>query len=150
MNINITIDYGDARSITIPEAAFEAPAHLLETAIVAAIWETLDATAEGAKTLIRTPHATGRMYGTHRASAPGEPPAHLTGRLEEAIRVLHEADGGEVYVDEGEAEYAWLLENGSPSGRLAPRPFLRPALDAELPALEERVQAKVEAVTRGG
>lgn len=67
----------------------------------------------------------------HRASAPGESPARLTGNLANAIKTRRTgASTYEVYVMQSAARYAIPLEFGAPRRRLAPRPFMRPALEA--------------------
>lgn len=38
------------------------------------------------KALIKNPPKTGRMYGKHQASAPGEPPANWTGKLLKSVK----------------------------------------------------------------
>ncbi len=80
---------------------------------------------------LRRDDKSGRIYqrGTivRRASAPGEPPARDTGRLQGAL-------GSDVLVRAKEVigvvfaqtDYARALELGTP--KLKPRPFLRPAL----------------------
>jgi len=74
---------------------------------------------------------TKREYKEHIASAPGEPPARLTGALGESIQVARtsrlawavSAGGGGV---SGIAvKYARDLEFGT--DRVAPRPYMRPA-----------------------
>jgi len=68
---------------------------------------------------------TGRIYGKHQASAPGEPPAVDTGRLRNATQadtqVRRDGDDivGRVVAN---ADYAHALEAGTE--RIAPRPFL--------------------------
>lgn len=68
---------------------------------------------------------TGELYGKHRASAPGEPPAPDTGRLRAATQadeqVRHEGDDlvGRVVAN---TEYAAALETGTE--RMAARPYL--------------------------
>jgi hypothetical protein len=73
---------------------------------------------------------TGRKYkrqgGTHQASAPGEAPAIDTGFLQNSI-VPDTSNPLKGILTIG-AEYAALLEEGSPGGRLLPRPFVRPAI----------------------
>lgn len=61
----------------------------------------------------------------HTASAPGEPPAIDTGALVNSITTESPSE----YVREvGTAmEYAQHLEFGTPGGKIAPRPFIRPA-----------------------
>ena len=68
---------------------------------------------------------TGELYGKHRASAPGEPPAPDTGRLRAATQadeqVRRDGDNlvGRVVAN---TEYALPLEKGTE--RMAARPFL--------------------------
>jgi HK97 gp10 family phage protein len=67
----------------------------------------------------------------HRASAPGEPPAPDTGTLKRSAFI---ESAGPNTVRVGVAtEYAIPLEYGTP--RMAPRPFMRPALDKANAAL---------------
>lgn len=72
---------------------------------------------------------TGRQYGRHTASAPGQPPATDTGRLAASIREdLHVDSRGLVEVIGTDVDYALPLEVGTRD--IAPRPFLRPGLKA--------------------
>lgn len=70
---------------------------------------------------------TGRIYGKHQASAPGEPPAVDTGRLRNATQadtqVRRDGDDivGRVVAN---TEYAHALEVGTENKRMMPRPFL--------------------------
>lgn len=70
---------------------------------------------------------SGRIYGKHQASAPGEPPAVDTGRLRNATQadtqVRRDGDDivGRVVAND---EKAHALEVGTE--RMAPRPFLGP------------------------
>jgi HK97 gp10 family phage protein len=72
---------------------------------------------------------TGRVYKrkgvTHRASAPGQPPAADLGRLAQSITVKH-TPGSKVATVIAGTKYARLLEMGT--RRVAPRPFMRPAI----------------------
>ena len=72
---------------------------------------------------------TGRVYTIrgrkHQASAPGEPPAKLTGRLVQSIGYI--ASGAHTLQVGEEAEYAGYLERGTK--RMAPRPHLKVAVD---------------------
>ena len=80
----------------------------------------------------------GREYGNHRASAPGDPPAVQTGTLRNAVhaRMVDPLTweigvaGGVKHPTSGEAvgKIALYLEFGTRT--LAPRPFVRPTLDA--------------------
>lgn len=98
------------------------------------IWEG------AAKVLIQTSPASGRMYSGHRASAPGQPPATDTGALvnnwprpSKSFRV----GGAEVAGGPGQ-EYAIHLELGTV--KMDPRPFMRPALDENVPEINRAVQ----------
>ena len=84
-----------------------------------------------AKTSIQTGTKSGRVYPrpggkSHRASAPGEAPATDTGLLVNSIRSASEQ--GLTWRVSASARYAALLELGS--RRVAPRPFLAPALES--------------------
>ncbi|MDI9548420.1 MAG: hypothetical protein QM346_12565 [Chloroflexota bacterium] len=83
---------------------------------------------ETAKTSMAGPKS-GRMYGAHQASAPGESPAIDTSNLANSIGT--EAMGGASHMVYAGTEYALSLEFGSP--RVAPRPFLGPAASQEEP-----------------
>lgn len=83
---------------------------------------------------IMEPPKTGKMYGKHQASAPGEKPANDTGNLVKNMRESYDpiALTGNVVVG---TEYGLRLEYGfvgtDSAGRTvdqAPRPFARPAL----------------------
>lgn len=60
----------------------------------------------------------------HRASAPGEPPAVLTGRLRSSIATDLKKNSVKIGTN---VEYAKSLEYGT--SKVAARPFLRPALE---------------------
>ncbi|GBF05847.1 hypothetical protein DAERI_060107 [Deinococcus aerius] len=67
---------------------------------------------------------SGRTYGRHVASAPGDPPAVDTGRLRQSMTAL-QIKRGHWRVGTN-VEYAIYLEFGT--RRIAPRPFFRPAV----------------------
>jgi len=74
---------------------------------------------------------SGRTYRrgkvTHRASAPGQPPAVDTGRLRSSITYELGTSGRVLVARVGtNVNYARHLELGT--SRMRPRPFLRPAL----------------------
>lgn len=71
---------------------------------------------------------TGRVYGKHRASAPGEPPASDTGNLQTSIDIDIDTDGMGASVI-AVAAYAAMLEFGT--SKMAPRPFLHPSLEEQ-------------------
>lgn len=80
---------------------------------------------------------TGELYGNHRASAPGEPPAPDTGRLrnstaaDQQVKVEGDAVTGRVVAN---VEYAAALELGTE--RMAARPFLSRLKSDHGPALK--------------
>lgn len=80
-----------------------------------------------AKILIDRGPKTGRMYGKHQASAPGEAPATDTGRLVKSITWQTLRQG--LAADVGSPlPYAVFLEEGT--SKMAARPWLRPAFEA--------------------
>ena len=96
---------------------------------------------ERAIKLVLSHPGTGRTYGKHQASAPGEPPAVDTGILRNTIGT--ESLGGVIRIGSGQ-EYAPILEYGSGLARIAPRPFMRPALES----VKERMTGLVIAELR--
>lgn len=84
---------------------------------------------------------SGRQYrvpGTNRfytASAPGEAPAVATGRLRQSIQAqIERREGGVVGMVGSGLDYAVYLELGTRA--MAPRSFLRPAVEEARPELE--------------
>ena len=79
-----------------------------------------------AKDLVRQP-GTGRVYGSHRASAPHEAPASDTGRLLASISVSVNVGFESVTgVLSANTNYAFALEVGTES--MEERPFLVPSI----------------------
>ena len=72
---------------------------------------------------------SGKMYGGHRASAPGETPAVDTGVLVNSINTqLVSSSDTEAIAEVGTGvEYAEFLEFGT--SKMEARPFMRPAFD---------------------
>lgn len=66
---------------------------------------------------------SGRMYGGHQASAPGEPPAVRTGTLRNSWHPETYVSGTtfKSSIETG-VGYDQLLEDGTPGGQMAPRP----------------------------
>jgi len=100
----------------------EATAHNIET---------------GAKESMAEPKS-GRMYGTHRASAPGEAPAIDTSQLVNSGLVEKQGDLSAIisFTAEGEDGYPYsiMLEfggGGPESPTQSARPYLTPAVEAE-------------------
>jgi len=77
---------------------------------------------EAIRLILRTAKS-GRRYGDHIASAPGEAPASDSGRTVQTIRANHTPGSKRATVSAGAA--AMKLEFGT--SRMAPRPFMRPA-----------------------
>lgn len=77
------------------------------------------------KQLISSGPKTGRIYGTHQASAPGQSPANRSGRLLRSAKFL--VHGWETMSVGQEAEYATFLEDGT--RRIAPRPNMIAAVN---------------------
>lgn len=97
--------------------------------------------------LIRDPNKTGRIYNIggklHQASAPGEAPANLSGRLARSVGSKVSSPTRLVIFDT--APYGGYMEHGTRDGRIAPRPHLRPAA---LSKSREVIQAIELAVKR--
>ena len=83
---------------------------------------------------------SGRLYGRHQASAPGQAPATDTGRLVNSIRVDHTPGSLTASVVCG-AAYGRSLEFGT--RRIAPRPFLRPPLATKRAEIVAAIAAPV-------
>jgi hypothetical protein len=103
----------------------------IEAAVQQATEESADDLVEKMRARLREPKS-GRPYGaagTHVASAPGEPPATDTGNLERSTQSRPIPGGAEVFVSEAASYAALYLEEGSPSGRIAPRPWFWPTAE---------------------
>ena len=130
------------------EVLIDIPKHLYKhrVGLENALYEIgADVIRETKRFIINGPK-TGRVYGRHQASAPGEPPATRTGRLARSgdfkVRNWQEMTVGET------AEYADFLENGT-RGRIAPRPHLIRAVNSKARDLQvgilENVKAEIAA-----
>jgi len=86
---------------------------------------------------------SGRRYGDHRASAPGEKPARDMGTLVGSVGVQSKFNHAIVYAS---AAHAPHLEYGTRN--MAPRPFLRPAARKFNAIFEFAVKAMVERAMR--
>ena len=88
--------------------------------------------------MAHTPRDTSKVYYTnnktkgHHPSFPGNPPAPDSGNLRNSIRYEVHNENKEVYGIVGstqkEENYAVWMEYGTSDGRIAPRPWLRPAM----------------------
>jgi len=77
---------------------------------------------------------SGRQYGDHKASAPGEAPATDTGRLVRNIGFEIDTDRKEATVI-SRAPYSAPLEFGTNDGKILPRPFMQPSFLENLPEI---------------
>jgi phage gpG-like protein len=77
---------------------------------------------------------TGRSYGRHKASAPGEAPATDTGALASSIARVSGKPGAAVGTN---LEYGKHLEFGTTN--IKPRPWLFPALESQRKYFETRM-----------
>ncbi|MBR1566700.1 MAG: hypothetical protein IJ649_08050, partial [Oscillospiraceae bacterium] len=78
---------------------------------------------------------SGRHYRGYTASAPGEPPAVRTGALRMSWKPITSGAGGVNPAIESGVPYAWLDE-GSPGGMIAPRPYAKKIVETAMPAIE--------------
>lgn len=78
--------------------------------------------AEEMKKSISSGAKSGRRYGSHTSSAPGQSPANWTGKLLKSIKVQKSKGMAFVYVT---AKYAEFLEFGT--SKMRARPFIIPA-----------------------
>lgn len=108
-----------------------------------------------AKKSILNGQKTGQIYKRgnvlHRASAPGESPANDTGRLANSINgeVSKSAMEATVKAGGGIVKYARMLEFGTI--RIAPRPFMRPAVESNRNWIADRMKkAVMNAIKRVG
>lgn len=136
--------------MTIDVQADVGPLDRLEkslTARLSAIVRTYAFSVEAAaKVAILTGTKSGRVYQrkggkTHQASAAGEAPANDTSALANSIRA--QSEQGLTWRVSASARYAAPLELGTK--RMAPRPFLAPALES----VKDKFVAAVKAVFDG-
>lgn len=123
-----------------------------EAALTNALHEIGAEVVEETRRLILNPPKTGRIYVIkgrwHQASAPGEAPAWLTGRL--ARSGDYKVSGIEMIVGEDtlKAPYAAALEYGTRDGRIAPRPHIIKAIKANhqnmINAIKDNVKRAIE------
>lgn len=98
--------------------------------------------------LIKGHPKTGRYYiingKLHQASAPGEPPADLTGNLADSVNYRGRGSSELVIGDRADmAPYAKYLEGFVPN-RIAPRPHLRPAVLNKRREIEQAIELSVK------
>ena len=91
--------------------------------------------AEEMKKSIASGAKSGRRYGSHTSSAPGQSPANWTGKLLRSIKVQKMKGISFVYVT---AKYAEFLEFGT--SKMRPRPFIIPAFIKTKKMIQDRLK----------
>lgn len=86
------------------------------------VYEGSEYMANEMKKSIASGKKSGKRYGSHSSSAPGQAPANWTGKLLKSIRIQKTKGLSFVYVT---AKYAEFLEFGT--SKMRPRPFIIPA-----------------------
>lgn len=129
-------------TVKVDTARLQAFAAKLQRTPMEALGTVADQMAAEMVREIDSPPKTGRVYGTHQASAPGEAPANETGELASSIRVQK---GAEEVILSAEAPYAPVMEHGG--AHVAPRPFFYNTIEAMWPqALGEIAEAVAKAM----
>lgn len=88
-------------------------------------------------------HRSGRLYKRtgykrrYRASAPGEPPAVRSGTLRRSWRPMQYGPNHQNPAIESNVPYAGYMENGTPGGKIAPRPYEKRILEKAMPRIRE-------------
>lgn len=121
---------------------------LLRDRAALAAGEAADAMARVAHVAIREKlNLAGHAPGTPTPSPPGSPPARITGRLDESVRVTqrHREPGRAEDHVAPTAVYARIQELGGWTGAghqtyLPPRPYVRPAVEAARPRLRRAAE----------
>jgi HK97 gp10 family phage protein len=85
--------------------------------------DSANSLAKEMKKRIKTGAKSGKQYGNHTASAPGQSPANWTGELVNSISAINEGKKSKVIVN---ANYAEFLELGT--SKMRPRPFILPSI----------------------
>jgi hypothetical protein len=111
------------------------------------IKETTEAVADEYEKAITTGVKSGRRYGSHQASAAGEPPAGLTGELVSSVKTEYPSE--EEGIMRVQAYYARMLEFGTK--RMAARPTLRPLMKRKSRVYRKGVKTLVkESISASG
>lgn len=106
----------------------------LEAAVSRFVQTSAAGIGEAAKTAMGGPRS-GRLYGSHQASAPGEPPASRSGKYLSSIEVL---EGSSLEAKVGASvSYAPILEYG------LNRPLWSKVLTEVLPTLEAKLADEI-------
>lgn len=86
----------------------------------------------------------------HIASAPDEPPAIDTGKLDASLNIIFGSEPGGYWASTGSPViYGAYLEAGSPKTNLDPRPFAKPAADDIRQEFVDSIRGAVIAALNG-
>jgi HK97 gp10 family phage protein len=91
--------------------------------------------AEEMKKSISSGAKSGRKYGNHTTSAPGQSPANWTGKLLRSIKIQKTKGMAFVYIT---AKYAEFLEFGT--SKMRARPFIIPAFIKTKKYIQDRLK----------
>lgn len=94
---------------------------------------------------IQQPPKTGRIYGKHQASAPGESPASDTGRLAQSVTTRYDPAKLTGYVNVS-TEYAEALEFGT--RKMAARPYARVSLAEKVDEIRADLAREIAEATK--
>ena len=97
--------------------------------------DSANSLAKEMKKRIKTGAKSGKTYGNHTSSAPGQSPANWTGELVNSISAINEGKNSKVIVN---ANYAEFLELGT--SKMRPRPFILPSIQKIKKDLAERLK----------
>lgn len=107
--------------------------------VLAFLKDAGESTADTLRKGIMSPPKTGRRYGRHQASAPGEYPANKSGDLASGIRTRISSDEAETGTTD---MHGFYLREGTRYMR--PRKMSDAALKEALPGVRERMKAFAE------
>ena len=133
--------------LTIPEKANSSMARVLNS--------VAQSTAMRAKARIRSGQRSGHIYNfggsLHQASAPGEPPANLSGTLASSITFTKMTSREGSFATAGaQVAYAATLEFGGfaefrgNAVFIEPRPFLLPSFEEAIVGIESKLKREFE------
>ena len=124
---------------------------LIDRAVLVATKEAADLVAATARKKIQQGPKTGRRYGKHQASAPGEAPAWDLGTLARGIHAVKGTvtRGRATCQVVSDAEYSKALEYGTKNKRMGARPFMRPSLEEKREECIRSIKRRVRAAKDG-
>ena len=99
------------------------------------IVDSANSLAKEMKKRIKTGAKSGKTYGNHTSSAPGQSPANWTGELVNSISDISEGKNSKVIVN---ANYAEFLELGT--SKMRPRPFILPSIQKVKKDLSQKLK----------